>query len=213
MSLASALREENDGLFQAALTHPFVAGIGDGSLPRAKFARWITQDWLYLQGYTEALDQAARLAPRDDARRFWQALSHFTREEELALHRKLAQDFGLTTSQLDSASPYACTTHYLTTLKAAAQRYPTLVASLTPCAVGYFEIANSLAEHGCDTVPHYVAWIDSYRAPAFQETVQSIETELDRCGEYDEARATVAAAYTRAARCELEFWEGLWRGH
>jgi len=213
VSLASALREENDGLFQAALAHPFVAGIGDGSLPHATFRRWIIQDWLYLQGYIEALDRAARLAPEGDARRFWLELSRFTREEELALHRQLAQDFGLGSNEIDSASPYASTTHYLATLRAAAQRYPTLVASLAPCAVGYAEIARSLAHRGCCTAPHYAAWIDSYRAPAFQQTVQRIEAELDRCGEYAGAAPAVASAYARAARCELEFWEGLWRGH
>lgn len=213
MSLSRALREDNDVLFQAALSHPFVEGIGNGSLPRDIFGRWIRQDWLYLQGYVEALERAAVLAPEEPERRFWQALSRFTQEEELALHRRLARQFDFGSKDLDTTNPYAATKDYLHTLRAAGQSYSTLIASLTPCAVGYAEIAGSLSALGACEEPDYAAWIDAYRAPAFLETVQCIETKLDRCGQRDGDGEMIAAAYSRAAQCELAFWEGLWRGH
>ena len=212
MSLARRLRRENDALFEAALTHPFVSGIGDGSLPREVFGRWIVQDWLYLHGYVQALEAAGALAPDESARSFWCDLARLTRDEELDLHRRLARRFGLSIDTLDQATPFEATTRYLDTLEAARQHYPTLVATLTPCAVGYAEIARALDARGACTEPDYAAWIGTYTDPAFQDTVRIFEGELDRCGEDEEALPAIEEAYTEAARCELAFWEGLWRG-
>lgn len=212
MSLARQLRRDNDGLFEAARSHPFVKGIGDGSLPREVFGRWIVQDWLYLEGYVKALEAASALAPDESARSFWGDLARLTVEEELDLHRGLAQRFGLSPERLHLASPYDATTRYLSTLSAASQHYPSLVATLTPCAVGYAEIARSLQAQGTCSEPDYVAWIETYIDPVFQETVGVFEDELDRCGEGEKTLVAIKKAYRSAARCELAFWEGLWRG-
>lgn len=212
MSLARRLRRENDALFEAAQNHPFVRGIGDGSLPREVFGRWIAQDWLYLQGYVEALDAASRLAVEETSRAFWSALSRVTREVELELHRGLARRFGLSVEALDGAVPYEATVVYLGVLRGAQASYPTLVATLTPCAVGYAEIARALNAQVGSRPADYEAWIQTYMDPAFQESVQVFEAELDRCGAVGGDVGGIAAAYREATRCELGFWEGLWRG-
>lgn len=212
MSLSARLRRENDELFRATLSHPFVRGIGDGSLPRELFGRWIVQDWLYLQGYVEALEAARSLGPDQAARKFWGDLARMTLEVELDLHRGLARRFGVSVDGLDRAAPFESTRDYLATLKGASQNYPPLVATLTPCAVGYAEIARALAAEGTCKEPDYAAWIETYTDPLFQETVEVFTAELDRCGENQESHPAIEKAYTLAALCELSFWEGLWRG-
>ncbi|RVU40398.1 hypothetical protein EA187_20115 [Lujinxingia sediminis] len=212
MSLAHHLRRQNDALFEAARAHPFVRGIGDGSLPLETFKRWITQDWLYLQGYVVALDTASRLAPTASSRAFWGELARVTREEELELHRALATRFGLSFKTLDESAPFEATTSYLGTLNDAQSSYPALVATLTPCAVGYAEIARELAAQHARRPPEYDAWIQTYTDAAFQQTVQVFEAELDRCAAVEGDLGGIEAAYRDAARCELAFWEGLWRG-
>lgn len=212
MSLARRLRRENEGLFEAARVHPFVRGLGNGSLKREVFERWIVQDWLYLQRYVEALEVASQLAQEASARAFWGELARLTREEELDLHRGLARQFGLNARALEEAVPYGATTEYLATLKAAQSSYPTLVATLTPCAVGYAEIARALDGEEADRPAEYDAWIKTYMDPAFQASVQAFEAEVDRCGAMEGAITAMEGAYREAAGCELKFWEGLWRG-
>lgn len=212
MSVAGRLRQENAALFEAALAHPFVTGIGDGGLPRHVFGRWIAQDWLYLQGYVEALERAATLADAEDASDFWQELARSTREVELDLHRGLAARFGLTIDDLDATAPYGATTAYLAVLREAGRTYPTLVATLTPCAVGYAEIARALASRGPSPEPDYAAWVETYTDAAFQQSVGVFTEELDRCASALSDLTAIEQAYARAARCELEFWDGLWRG-
>lgn len=212
-SIAKRLRKKNARGFDAALTHPFVTGIGDGSLPREFFARWIAQDWLYLHGYVKALEEASHLADDEEARAFWAELARYTRDEELDLHRRLAARFDLTLDDLDSTVPYEATTNYLKTLREACNAYPTLVATLTPCAVGYGEVGAELASQGPSPEPDYAAWIQTYTGEDFQETIQGFVNELDRCASLTDDLRSIEKAYARAVLCELEFWNGLWQGH
>lgn len=212
MSLARKLREDNETLFAAAVSHPFVAGIGDGSLPRDLFRRWIVQDWLYLQGYMEALEAAVELAPDSSARGFWRDLAKMTDEEEMDLHRGLARNFGLSADDLDQAVPYESTAHYLLTLRSSYESYPALVGTLTPCAVGYARIARTLDARQACPEPDYAAWIKTYMDPAFQDSVQQFESEIDRHENSHQQVRVIKSAYANAARCELGFWKGLWQG-
>ena len=54
MSLSHTLWQANADLAQACLDQPFVRGIGDGSLPRPRFAGYIGQDAFYLQAFARA---------------------------------------------------------------------------------------------------------------------------------------------------------------
>ncbi|MBS3785979.1 MAG: hypothetical protein KGY57_04115 [Gammaproteobacteria bacterium] len=211
-SLAAQIKADNTALFDAALQHPFVQGIGNGSLPKAYFARWIVQDWLYLQAYLHTLQQACHLAPDPSARRFWQDLVRLTQEEELDLHRGLAAKFGLSQTDLDNAMPYSATTEYVNTLQSANGNYAGIVATLTPCAVGYADIAQHLQAQDTCTDPDYRAWIDTYTDAAFKNAVAQFEAEIDYCGQNEQDRAVIQHAYTTAAQCEVNFWQSLWLG-
>lgn len=211
-SLAAQIKADNAALFDAALQHPFVQGIGNGSLPKALFTRWIIQDWLYLQAYLLTLRQAGHLAPNLSARRFWQHLARLTEEEELNLHRGLAAKFSLSQTDLDNATPYSATTEYVQTLQSANKNYTAIVATLTPCAVGYAMIARQLHTQDACTDPDYRAWINTYMDAAFQNAVAQFELEIDHCGQSKEERIVIRRAYTRAAECEVKFWQSLWLG-
>lgn len=211
-SLAAQIKADNAALFDAALQHPFVQGIGNCSLPKAHFTRWIVQDWLYLQAYLHTLQQASQLAPDPSARRFWLNLVRLTQEEELDLHRGLATKFGLSQTDLDNAVPYSATIEYVKTLQSANGNYAAIVATLTPCAVGYANIAQHLQAQNACSDPDYRAWIDTYTDTAFQNAVAQFEGEIDRCARSKKDRIVIQRAYTKAAECEVNFWQSLWLG-
>lgn len=213
MGFAKSLYEDNVPSLRATLSHPFVLGIGDGSLPREFFSRWIVQDWLYLQEYIDALEKACLLAPDTSTGLLWWKLRNLTLDDELALHRGLARKFDLGLEDLHKAEPYQATKRYLETLKTASRDYPNLIATLTPCAVGYTEIARAIYAQGACAEPDYLDWILTYTDPAFQETVQLFEDELDRLGACEVTREIIREAYAKAAHCELDFWDGLWQGY
>ena len=54
MSLSHQLWQASAALAQACLDHPFVQGIGDGSLSRSRFAGYVGQDAFYLRAFARA---------------------------------------------------------------------------------------------------------------------------------------------------------------
>ena len=51
MTVSQRLREAARPIWDRCLTHPFVTGIGDGTLPVEKFRYFMLQDYLYLFDY------------------------------------------------------------------------------------------------------------------------------------------------------------------
>ena len=48
---AAELRRAADPIWRAQHEHPFVRGVGDGTLPADRFARYVRQDYLFLVDY------------------------------------------------------------------------------------------------------------------------------------------------------------------
>lgn len=208
--MADELRACTAAQRAACLRHPFVRGIGDGSLPPSFFARWVVQDWLYLQTYLEVLSALARQAPDAEARARWEALVALTRDEELALHRAFAARFGLSEADLDGATPWPATVAYTRFLaEAAATDYATGVAALLPCGVGYVELARALSRGEPPNDPRYADWIRTYADPSFAEAVAWMEAELKRTGV---PAAVLRPTWVAGADHELAFWDQLWDG-
>ena len=57
------LREAAAEIWEAQHRHPFVQGIGDGSLDLERFKHWIRQDYLYLIDYSRLFALAAARSP------------------------------------------------------------------------------------------------------------------------------------------------------
>jgi thiaminase/transcriptional activator TenA len=208
--LAARLRAEATPLRAACRQHPFVRGIGDGTLPPEVFERWVRQDWLYLKGYVDVLRRAAEAAPTPEAAARWRALHRLTVDTELALHRDFAARFGLSADELDGTAPYRATETYLRFLGQAAEAaYAVLVATLLPCGVGYVAIARDLAAGPAPADARYADWIRTYDDPAFREAVAWMEDELDA---HAADVPAVEAAYAEGALRELAFWDALWEG-
>ena len=54
MTLSARLWADNGDLAAAALAHPFVSRLGDGSLPREIFAGYVAQDAFFLESFARA---------------------------------------------------------------------------------------------------------------------------------------------------------------
>ncbi len=101
------LRRIVDPIWSAQESHPFVRGIGDGTLEIERFAHWVRQDYRFLIDYCRLFALAAARAPDLDTMTRFSELLHSTLTSEMDLHRRLATDLGITNDQLEQevASP------------------------------------------------------------------------------------------------------------
>ena len=61
--LTRRLRQKAAGIWEAQHQHPFVRGIGDGTLSLERFKFWLRQDYVFLIEYARLLALAAARSP------------------------------------------------------------------------------------------------------------------------------------------------------
>lgn len=215
-SLSEELRRSASGVWEAQHRHPFVLGIGDGSLDLERFKLWIRQDYLFLVEYTRLLALGAARAPDLEAMRRFAELARATAEEEMELHRSYASELGIEAGELERERMAPTTRGYTDFLvrTGATGDYAELLAALLPCMWGYSEIGQRLAERGLPADERYSKWIEVYASNEFAELAGWCRALTDRAGAAlsPAARERTAEAFLTSSRYELAFWEMAWSG-
>jgi thiaminase/transcriptional activator TenA len=211
--LSDSLRAAAAPIWEAQHRHPFVTGIGDGTLAVERFQIWLRQDWLFLIEYARLLALGAARAPDLDTMTRFAALTQAILEEEMSLHRSYAEEFGISEAELAAEAMLPTTQGYTDFLvRTAAQGdFAELVAALLPCMWGYSEVGLRLAERGRPDEPRYAAWIDMYASDEFTDLARWCRELTDRVGESAD-RARMERAFVTSSRYELAFWEMAWSG-
>ena len=171
MSFSADLRRAAEPVWSAILAHPFVRGIGDGTLPEAAFRRYVRQDYLFLIDYGRLLSLGAARAPRLGWMRRFSALAESVLETEMDLHRAYAERWGISSDELESERTAPATDAYCDFLLRTATLgdFGELAAALAPCMWGYAEIAQVLAAEGRSPDDRYARWVDMYASAEFGE--------------------------------------------
>ena len=199
MSLSARLWSDNADLADAALRHPFVRGLGDGSLPREAFQGYVAQDAFFLECFARAYALAlARSTDRESLEVFADLIAGV--RDELRLHASYADRWGVDTTDVQ---PVAATSAYTDFLLATASLggVGLTCAAMTPCMRLYAHLGSSLDP---ETAGPYAEWVRTYADPGFEELAAGLERLLDRHAEQTPA---VAAAYRRAMELELAFFD------
>ena len=215
MSFSAELREAAAPVWEAKLSHPFVRGIGDGSLPEDRFRFYVRQDYLFLIDYGRLLALGAARAPRPEWMRRFAGLAHAVLESEMDLHRQFAARWGITVEQLETERTARATAAYCDYLlrTAALGDFAELAGALLPCMWSYAEIGARLAGDGLPGHEGYAEWIAMYAGEEFQE-LAAWARELTDAAAADVAgpgRLRMHTAFRTSSEHELAFWESAWR--
>lgn len=204
MSIAAELWQANQDLSTACLENPFVQGIGDGTLPKAKFAYYVGQDAFFLEAFARAYSiAAAKVAD-------WQGFNVFHDLaggvlQELKLHQNYAVQWGV---DLRSVEPGAATRRYTDFLLATvwSQEVGVTAAAMLPCMRLYAFLGQKLAQGG---IPDhaYADWIRTYSSDEFEPLAQQLEVLANQ---YATLTSVVQSTYRYAMQCELDFFQAAW---
>ncbi len=208
------LRRAADPIWNAQLAHPFVRGIGEGTLDEARFGYWVRQDYRFLIEYCRLFALAAARSPDFATLTKFAELLRATAVTEMSLHRELAAGLGITESELER-EPMAPTTRAYTDFlvrTAATGDFSELCAALLPCIWAFSEIGLDLARGPRPADPRLATWIDSYADPSFADLARWCRGLVDGLSEGAPpgVQELMEAAFITSSRYELAFWEMAW---
>ncbi len=209
------LRQKAAGIWEAEHQHPFVRGIGDGTLSLEKFKFWVRQDYVFLIEYARLLALAAARSPDLETMTCFATLLKETVETEMNLHRAYAAEFGISLDELERELPAPVTRGYTDFLLRVASMgdFAELAAALLPCMWAFSEIGQHLTAQLAPSDQRYAKWIAMYSSREFAELAQWCRDLLDRLAAALPERdlQKLEAAFLTSSRYEWLFWDMAWK--
>ena len=216
MTVTQRLYEAAKPIWQACHDHPFVKGIGDGTLNREKFRHFLLQDYLYLFDYAKVFAWGVVKARDPELMRFFSANVDAILGGEMKTHRAYMSKLGITEEQVFQVKPALPNLSYTSYMLAvaAAGGPAEIVASILACSWSYAEIGARLAQIPVAADhPFYGEWVRGYSSEEYQQTNDALVARMDalaqNCSEEEYQR--LEDIFVACSRYELGFWEMSWR--
>ena len=208
-SLCGRLRAGAIGEWNSYVDHPFVRGMGDGTLSEESFRHYLIQDYLFLVQFCRAYALAVYKGGDLEEMRQGTATLDALLNIEMGLHVKYCAGWDVTEAQMLAYSRYVLD-------QGMAGDLLDLLVARAPCVVGYGEIGLRLVHDPATKRENnrYMHWIEMYSGSEYLDVVRATVAQLDRVAE---KRAGVSLPPTRAeslqanfmmaTRLEADFWQ------
>ena len=216
MSFTEEIRRKVDPLWRKEQNHPFVLGIGDGTLPVDNFQYYLKQDFAFLMGFSRAIAIAIAKANNLEDMSWFSRLLNETLNTEMDLHLSYCREFGLSEEEIAQTLPSPTTDAYINHLLQVANNGTTIdtAVAILPCSWGYSEIGKNLEAQGLPTeAPLYRRWIEMYSSAAFEELAKDLRTFIDREHDklHDDGRMNLVNIFFKSSEYEYRFWDAAFR--
>ena len=208
-------QQSEAGLWQAYTHHVFVQGLLDGSLPRQAFLHYLMQDYLFLVHFSRAWAFAVVKSETPEEMKLASATVNALVNHEMRHHVKVCADYGIDETALFNAAEEDANLAYTRYVMDAGLSgdLADLLATLSPCVMGYGEIGARLAKESSDAT--YQDWIATYSCDEYQQLCQDVGGLLDqaltrRIGADFQASPRWSRLCNRfmiATRLEIGFWD------
>lgn len=214
-SVSSRLHKAAAPIWQACLDHPFVTGIGDGSLPVEKFRHFMLQDYLYLFDYARVFALGVVKARDPELMRTFAQNVDAILGGEMNIHRAYMKRLGMTEEQVFQGKPALDNLSYTNYMLAVANAGGPMeiVAAILACSWSYAEIGQALAARpGAAEHPFYGEWIRGYASAEYAATNQALIQLMDRLAAdaTEEQLSYLTDIFVNCSRYELGFWDMSW---
>ena len=215
LSVSARLRQAAAPIWEECLRHPFVTGIGDGTLGVEKFQYFMLQDYLYLFDYARVFALGVVKARDPKLMRTFAENVNAILGGEMNIHRAYMERLGITEDQVFAVKPALDNTSYTHYMLAVAESGGPMeiVAAILACSWSYAEIGQALAKRpGAADHPFYGDWVRGYASENYAATNQALMALMDEL-----AKDATGAQFDRleeifvnCSRYELGFWDMAW---
>lgn len=205
------LQRQCEPEWQGILSHPFVNGMGRGTLTDGQLKYFITQDALYLRDFYRVLAMAGG---RLEESRYARTMIRHAENVfivEASLHETIAKAFGLRPEDIVKEPKGLITKAYTDHLVRTAytESLPTLLAALLPCYWTYQAIgqdwAGRLPEH-----PLMRQWLETYNGEAYGQGVQDVVEIFEAISLGYPDDVAIAQKFHESMVYERLFWQQAW---
>ena len=181
-SVSFRLHEAAAPVWEACLQHPFVTGIGDGTLAVEKFQYFMLQDYLYLFDYARVFALGVVKARDPELMRTFAANVDAILGGEMKIHRAYMERLGISEEQVFAVKPALDNLSYTNYMLSVANNGGPMeiVAAILACSWSYAEIGQTLAAiPGAAEHPFYGEWIQGYASAEYHATNQALIQLMD----------------------------------
>ena len=196
-------------IWESYYSHPFVSGIGDGTLPIDKFQFYMIQDHKYLMQYAKVFALGVVKASSEADMRLFSGLITATLDTENAVHQSYLKQLGISREMIEQ-TPMCLNnesyTNYMISI-AFKEGMAELATAVLACSWSYKLIGDHMEQiPGSKDHPSYTSQsfrdcndvmidlVDRFSEGYSEEQLQNLEQIIINCSKY-----------------EYQFWEMSWR--
>src|SRR5699024_2366666 len=165
-------------IWNSHLEHPFVKGIGQGTVDKAKFIHYMKQDYLYLNDHSRVFANGSTKATDLLTMTMLSKPLHDTMSHENDLQHQDAEKFDIPNDEQEDTEPSATMTAYTSYMISQAQLggVENAVAAVLACAWSYNWIGKKLAEWpGATEHEFYGNRVKMYSSEGFTQLAEKCE--------------------------------------
>lgn len=216
MTVSQRLYQAAEPIWEDCHAHPFVTGIGDGTLDVEKFRYFLLQDYLYLFDYARVFALGVVKARDPGLMRTFSANVDAILGGEMKIHRAYMARLGITEEQVFAVQPALANTSYTNYMLCAAFAggAAEIVAAILSCSWSYAEIGARIARQNPAALEHpfYGEWVRGYAGEEYQRTNDALVQLMDRLAEgcTEEKYRRLEEIFVNCSRYELGFWDMSW---
>jgi thiaminase (transcriptional activator TenA) len=206
------LFSEVKDIWQSYLNHPFVREIGEGTLPKEKFKKYLIQDYLYLKEFSKVFAMGMVKADTVKEMKFFNLAAKGSMEDEAAIHITYMKQLGVLPVVAEKCKLELVSSSYTSYMKAVSltDGIKEIVMATLPCNWSYNYIGHYLYETYKDNLDnnYYKEWIEMYSDSAFDELLkQWLEYANNICIELsDKEIKKLTDIFVKSSLYELDFW-------
>ncbi|ADU85233.1 thiaminase II [Helicobacter pylori] len=174
MQVSQYLYKSTQSIWGNCISHPFVQGIGHGTLEKDKFRFYIIQDYLFLLEYAKVFALGVIKASDEMVMREFSNAIQDILNNEMSIHNHYIKELQITLKELKNAHPTLANQSYTSYMLAEGFKgsIKEVTVAVLACAWSYLVIAQNLSQIP-NALEHafYGHWIKGYSSKEFQACV------------------------------------------
>lgn len=212
MKFTAYLFDEVKDIWKSYLNHPFVNEIGEGTLPKEKFKRYLIQDYLYLKEFSRVFAMGMVKADTIKEMKFFNKAANGSIEDEAAIHIEYMKRLGVAPIVAEKCKLEMVSSSYISYMQAVSLTggVKEIVMATLPCNWSYNYIGHYLYETYKDNLEgnYYKDWIEMYADNEFDEVLKEwLEYTNYLCKNLSEEEIKkLTEIFVKSSLYELDFW-------